>query len=92
MLLVTAVVGFVAFIIWELTEKNPIVDLYIFRHRGFTISVLATSLTFAAFFGSIVLTPLWLQTKLVMPLPHGYGDGRVQMVMFANYLHLLLQN
>ncbi len=25
--------------IWELTEKHPIVDLRVFRHRGFTMSV-----------------------------------------------------
>jgi DHA2 family multidrug resistance protein len=63
-LLLTSIIGFAAFIIWELTEKNPIVDLKIFRHRGYTISVIATSITFGAFFGSIVLTPLWLQTNM----------------------------
>ena len=30
-----ALVGFIAFLIWVLTEKNPIVDLKVFRHRGF---------------------------------------------------------
>ena len=57
-------IGFVSFLIWELTEKNPIVDLTVFRHRGYTISVLTISLTFGAFFSSIVLTPLWLQTNM----------------------------
>ena len=37
------------------------VDLKVFRHRGFTASVLTISLAFAAFFGVNVLTPLWLQ-------------------------------
>jgi DHA2 family multidrug resistance protein len=37
------------------------VDLRVFRHRGFTVSVLTISLAFAAFFGVSVLTPLWLQ-------------------------------
>ena len=37
------------------------VDLRVFRHRGFTASVLTISLAFAAFFGVSVLTPLWLQ-------------------------------
>jgi DHA2 family multidrug resistance protein len=60
----TALLGFIAFLIWELTEKNPIVDLQVFRYRGFTISVLTISLTFGAFFGSIVLTPLWLQLNM----------------------------
>lgn len=56
-----AVTGFAAFIIWELYEKHPVVDLKVFRHRGFTASVLTISLAFAAFFGVNVLTPLWLQ-------------------------------
>jgi MFS transporter, DHA2 family, multidrug resistance protein len=61
-LAVVAVVGFVAFLIWELHEEHPIVDLRVFRHRGFTMSVLTISLTFAAFFAANVLTPLWLQS------------------------------
>lgn len=56
-----AAVGFAAFIIWELFEEHPVVDLRVFRHRGFSISVLTISLAFAAFFGVNVLTPLWLQ-------------------------------
>jgi DHA2 family multidrug resistance protein len=61
-LAVTAAVGFAAFIIWELYEEHPVVDLRVFRHRGFTVSVLTISLAFAAFFGVSVLTPLWLQS------------------------------
>lgn len=64
LLLVVATVGFAAFMIWELTEKQPIVDLRVFRHRGYTVSVITISLTFGAFFGSIVLTPLWLQSTM----------------------------
>jgi DHA2 family multidrug resistance protein len=59
---VVAVVGFAAFLIWELHEPNPIVDLRVFRHRGFSVSVATISLAFAAFFGVSVLTPLWLQS------------------------------
>lgn len=57
-----AVVGFAAFLIWELHQPHPIVDLRVFRHRGFSVSVLTISLAFAAFFGVSVLTPLWLQS------------------------------
>jgi DHA2 family multidrug resistance protein len=56
-----AVVGFVVFVIWELTERNPIVDLRVFRHRGFTASVITLSLAYGAMFASNVLTPQWLQ-------------------------------
>ena len=57
-----AVIGFLAFLIWEVTEENPIVNLRVFRHRGFTASVFTLSLGFGAMFGANVLTPLWLQT------------------------------
>nr|WP_198983590.1 DHA2 family efflux MFS transporter permease subunit [Herbaspirillum sp. ASV7] len=60
-LAIVAVVFFIAFLIWELTERNPVVDLRVFRHRGFSASVTTICLAFGAFFGSVVLTPLWLQ-------------------------------
>ena len=64
-LAIIAAIGFAAFMIWELTQdKDPIVDLSVFRHRGFSSSVLTLSLAFGAFFGINVLTPLWLQTNM----------------------------
>jgi DHA2 family multidrug resistance protein len=63
-LTLVAAVGFVAFLIWELHEEHPVVDLRVFRHRGFSVSVLTISLAFAAFFGANVLTPQWLQTYM----------------------------
>ncbi len=62
LLAVVSIIGFVAFLIWEFTEAHPIVDLRVFRHRGFTAAVLTVSLTFAGFFAANVLTPLWLQS------------------------------
>lgn len=59
-----AAIGFVLFIIWEYTDSHPLVDIQVFRHRGFTVSVLALSLGFGAFFGSIVLIPQWVQLNL----------------------------
>lgn len=60
-LAVIALIGFAAFVIWELTTENPIVDIRIFRHRGFAAGTLAISLAFGAYFATVVLTPLWLQ-------------------------------
>ncbi|MFA7603145.1 MAG: DHA2 family efflux MFS transporter permease subunit [Novosphingobium sp.] len=62
-----AVVGFIAFLIWELTDEHPIVDLRVFRHGGFTFGVLALSLCFGAYFASIVLIPQWLQSSMGYP-------------------------
>jgi DHA2 family multidrug resistance protein len=61
---ITALAGFLVFAAWELTEKHPIVDLRVFRHRGFTASVITLALAFGAMFGSNVLTPLWLQSHM----------------------------
>ena len=61
---VVAAVGFVAFLIWELTEANPIVNLKIFRHRGFAAAATTYAVGFGAFFASIVLLPLWLQSNM----------------------------
>ncbi len=52
------------FLIWESAEKHPIVNLRVFRHRGFTASVITISAGFGAVFASNVLTPLWLQSYM----------------------------
>jgi DHA2 family multidrug resistance protein len=63
-LAVVAVVGFIAWLIWETTDPNPIVDLSLFKSRNFAIGVLAFCLGYALLFGNLVLLPLWLQTRL----------------------------
>lgn len=59
---IIAAVGFVAFIIWELSEKHPIVDLSLFRRRNFTLGIIALCIAYAVFFGAVLLQPLWLQS------------------------------
>ena len=61
-LLLVTVVAFAAWLIWELTDKNPIVDLSLLKSRSFTIGTVAFCLGYAVFFGNIVLMPLWLQS------------------------------
>jgi len=63
-LTIMAVVGFIAFIIWELTEEHPIVDLRVFRHIGFSTGVLSLALCFGAYFSGIVVIPQWLQSSM----------------------------
>src|SRR5882757_1962329 len=60
-LAVVAVVGFTIFLVWELTDKHPVVDLALFGRRNFAISTLAMLLSYGLFFGNVVLLPLWLQ-------------------------------
>ena len=63
-LLIVTILGFVAFVIWELTDKTPIVDLRVFSNRTFAVSMVVAALVFGVQFGSIVLVPLWLQTSM----------------------------
>lgn len=59
-----AVIGFIAFVIWELTEEHPVVDLRVFRHVGFSSGLFTMSLCFGAYFASIVVIPQWLQMSM----------------------------
>jgi DHA2 family multidrug resistance protein len=56
-----AVIGFVVFLIWELTDKHPVVDLSLFGVRNFAIGTCSLALAYGLFFGNVVLIPLWLQ-------------------------------
>ncbi|MDR2856285.1 MAG: DHA2 family efflux MFS transporter permease subunit [Novosphingobium sp.] len=64
MLAIGAALGFCVFIIWELTEEHPIVDIRIFRNRGFSAGVFTLALSFGSYFASIVLIPQWLQISM----------------------------
>jgi DHA2 family multidrug resistance protein len=61
---IIAAIGLAVFIIWELTDTAPIVDLRLFRHHNFAVGTLAFILAFAAFFSIALLLPLWLQQDL----------------------------
>jgi DHA2 family multidrug resistance protein len=63
-LAIVAVVALGYFIVWELTERHPIVDLSLFREINFTVGTVAISLGYMVFFGGIVIFPLWLQTQM----------------------------
>ncbi|MGH8276217.1 MAG: DHA2 family efflux MFS transporter permease subunit, partial [Steroidobacteraceae bacterium] len=55
------VVAFAIFLIWELTEEHPIVDLSLFGRRNFWVSTVALLCGYGLYFGNVVLLPLWLQ-------------------------------
>jgi len=61
LLAVVAVVAFAVFIVWELTDAHPVVDLRLFKRRNFAFGALALSVAYGLFFGNVVLMPLWLQ-------------------------------
>lgn len=63
-LAICAVVGFAIWVVWELTDARPVVDLSLFLNRNFAMGVLALSLGYGIFFANNVLLPLWLQTQM----------------------------
>ncbi|MBH1964585.1 MAG: DHA2 family efflux MFS transporter permease subunit [Comamonadaceae bacterium] len=72
---VVAVVGLAFFLIWELTEEHPIVDLSLFKRRNFWSAALATAVGYGVFFGNVVILPLWLQQFM------GYTATQAGMIM-----------
>jgi DHA2 family multidrug resistance protein len=63
-LAVIAAAGLSFFVAWEMFEKDPAVNLKVFRYRGFTISVIALVFAYGTFFASLVVIPQWLQGSL----------------------------
>lgn len=61
LLAVVSVVGFLVFLVWELTEEHPIVDLRLFKRRNFALGSATLAIAYCLFFGNVVLLPLWLQ-------------------------------
>jgi MFS transporter, DHA2 family, multidrug resistance protein len=74
-LAIVALVGLIAFVIWELTEEHPVVDLTLFKRRNFWAGALALSVGYGLFFGNVVLLPLWLQQYM------GYTATQAGMVL-----------
>ena len=63
-LAIVVVVAFVFFIIWELTDAHPVVDLRLFKVRNFTVGAITLAVAYGVFFGNVVLLPLWLQSNM----------------------------
>ena len=61
---IVAVIGFVAWVLWELTDRHPAVDLTLFARRNFSFGVVALCLGYALLFANNLLLPLWLQEQM----------------------------
>src|SRR6478752_6290773 len=74
-LAIVVVVGFAFFLIWELTDKHPVVDLSLFKRRNFWSGAFATAVAYGLFFGNVVILPLWLHQFM------GYTATQAGMIM-----------
>ncbi|AOA58924.1 DHA2 family efflux MFS transporter permease subunit [Acinetobacter larvae] len=61
---IICVLSFIFFVIWELGDKHPIVDLTLFKYRNFSIGTIAVAVGFGLYFAALVLIPLWLQIDM----------------------------
>jgi DHA2 family multidrug resistance protein len=61
-LAVMAVLALLVFVVWELDAAYPLVDLRLFARRNFLVGAVCLMLGMMAFFGVVVIIPLWLQT------------------------------
>ena len=61
---IVALISFLFFLIWELTEERPIVNLRLFAQRNFLGGTIAISVAYAIFFANLVILPQWIQGSL----------------------------
>ncbi|HVZ18781.1 MAG TPA: DHA2 family efflux MFS transporter permease subunit [Terriglobales bacterium] len=81
-LLVLTIVGLAWFVINELLENQPIVDLRVFKNRSYATGVFLMTVLGFVLYGSTVLIPIYLQQLLGYPalqagwamLPRGLGS------------------
>jgi DHA2 family multidrug resistance protein len=90
------VVSFIALcflIAWELTDDEPIIDLWLFAGRNFAIGSIALCLGFTVYFANVVIFPLWLQTQMgYTPTWAGLASAPVGLfpVLFTPIIGMLL--
>jgi len=63
-LTIVSAIAFCFFLVWELTDEHPVVNLSLFKRRNFWSGTLALSVGYGIFFGNVVLLPLWLQQDM----------------------------
>ena len=61
---VVSLAGLIAAAIWELTRKDPIVDLRLLKNRNFFLATLTMFMLGVVLYGSTALLPIFLQTLL----------------------------
>jgi DHA2 family multidrug resistance protein len=79
---IMAVAALIAFIIWELRAKEPIVNLRVFSNRNFAVGTVLIASVGVVLYGTTALLPLFLQTLLGYPAvqsgmavsPRGFGS------------------
>src|SRR5882724_5450056 len=82
---VISIVCLVCLVIWELRDKEPILDIRLFKNLNFATSCLMMFMVGAASFSTTVLMPQFLQSLL------GYTAQSAGMVLSAAAIILLIE-
>lgn len=61
---VISAIALTAFIIWEMTDEHPVVNLKLFKYRNFSVGTFTLVMGYAGFFGINLILPQWLQTQM----------------------------
>ena len=61
---VLAVIGLIAVVLWELRQKDPVVDFRMLKNRNFAIATGAMFLLGFVLYSSTALLPIYLQTLM----------------------------
>jgi MFS transporter, DHA2 family, multidrug resistance protein len=72
---IVSAAALIAFIVWELRQRDPVVDLRLFKMRNFAMSNLMMFVMGLALYGSVVLLPQFLQQLM------GYSATQAGMVL-----------
>src|SRR5579875_28945 len=62
--LITAIIAFVCFIVWELGERNPALDIRLFAHRNYAVATVCSLAGFLSIQGLVSLMTGQLQVLL----------------------------
>jgi DHA2 family multidrug resistance protein len=76
----TSFICLVCFVLWELGEEHPVVNLRLFRLKNFRIASICLFVGSFAFYIFVVIGPLWMQTQL------GYTAYTAGLVMASTGL------
>jgi DHA2 family multidrug resistance protein len=61
---ITSSLCFIFLIAWELLHRYPVLELKLLKIRSYALSLLFIGVSYAIYFGAVVLIPLWLQTNM----------------------------
>jgi DHA2 family multidrug resistance protein len=61
---IAAAVGLVGAVVWELRQKEPIIELHLFKDRNYLMATITMFVLGVVLYGTTVLLPLMLQTLM----------------------------